>query len=285
MATIKLDWTPNVAINNYEFGYPATVQHYAWQSDKTMGADWYWIRNATARYMPAPAAIHMLIDTVSKNGNLLLNVPLTPDGELEPETISMLTEMGKCLDIIGEAVFSTRCWVVADDGGGGIRFTRNKANSTLYVLNLGWSNDVLRSPDARLLADRPDHADRRVAAGGAGQPAIPPGRRGTVDHRTQVALPLARVRVQTDVQQPDPVAQAITHPNSRAGLIGANLRTLVAPAALPSCSGPGFQARRLPRGGRGRMTCETYSSLATPSTRQCSNGWSSEPCVLGPANQ
>jgi alpha-L-fucosidase len=110
-----------------------------------MGADWYWIRNATSRYMSASNAIHMLIDTVSKNGNLLLNVPLTPDGELEPETISMLTEMGKCLDIMGEAVFSTRCWVVADDGdGGGIRFTRNKANTVLYVTNLGWSNDVLR---------------------------------------------------------------------------------------------------------------------------------------------
>ena len=144
VATIKLDWTPNVAINNYEFGYPASVQHYPWQSDKTMGADWYWIRNATSRYMSARNAIHMLIDTVSKGGNLLLNVPLTPDGELEPETISMLTEMGNCLDIIGEAVFATRCWMVADDGDGGIRFTRSKDNTALYVTNLGWSNDMLR---------------------------------------------------------------------------------------------------------------------------------------------
>jgi alpha-L-fucosidase len=144
VATIKLDWTPNVAINNYEFGYPASVQHYPWQSDKTMGADWYWIRNATSRYMSAEHAIHMLIDTVSKGGNLLLNVPLTPEGELEPETIAMLTEMGKCLDIICEAVFSTRCWMVADDGDGGIRFTRSKDNTVLYVTNLGWSNDALR---------------------------------------------------------------------------------------------------------------------------------------------
>jgi alpha-L-fucosidase len=144
VATIKLDWTPNVAINNYEFGYPDTVQHYPWQSDKTMGADWYWIRNATKRYMSARHAIHMLIDTVSKGGNLLLNVPLTPEGELEPETISMLAEMGRCLDLIGEAVFATRCWVVADDGPGSIRFTRNKENTVLYVTNLGWSNDELR---------------------------------------------------------------------------------------------------------------------------------------------
>jgi alpha-L-fucosidase len=143
VATIKLDWTPNVATNNYEFGYPDTVQHYPWQSDKTMGADWYWIRNATKRYMPVQNAIHMLIDTVSKGGNLLLNVPLTPEGELEPETITFLTDMGRCLDLMGEALFATRCWVVANDGDGGIRFTRNKDNTVLYVTNLGWSNDQL----------------------------------------------------------------------------------------------------------------------------------------------
>jgi alpha-L-fucosidase len=107
-----------------------------------MGADWYWIRNATARYMSAEHAIRMLIDTVSKNGNLLLNVPLTPDGELEPETVAMLTAMGRCLDIIGEAVFSTRTWQVAAEDN--IRFTRSKDNTVLYVTNLGWSNDELR---------------------------------------------------------------------------------------------------------------------------------------------
>ena len=109
-----------------------------------MGADWYWIRTATKRYMSARHAIHMLIDTVSKGGNLLLNVPLTPEGELEPETIAMLTKMGQCLDRIGEAIFSTRCWIAANDGDGGIRFTRNKENTVLYVTNLGWSNDELR---------------------------------------------------------------------------------------------------------------------------------------------
>ncbi len=143
VATIKLDWTPNVAINNYEFGYPGTVQHYQWQSDKTMGADWYWIRNATARYMTARHAIHLLIDTVSKNGNLLLNVPLTPEGELEPETVAMLTEMGHCLDLIGEAVFATRGWETASEGDR-LRFTRNKENTALYAIHLGWANEELR---------------------------------------------------------------------------------------------------------------------------------------------
>ena len=140
VATIKLDWVPNVAIQNYEFGYPESVQHYPWQSDKTMGADWYWIRNATDRYMSSGNAIRMLIDTVSKGGNLLLNVPLTPDGELEPTTLTFLAEMGKCLDRIGESIFATRCWMTATEGDS-IRFTRSKDNTVLYVINLGWSND------------------------------------------------------------------------------------------------------------------------------------------------
>lgn len=144
VATIKLDWVPNVAIQNYEFGYPESVQHYPWQSDKTMGADWYWIRNATNRYMSAGNAIRMFVDTVSKGGNLLLNVPLTPEGELEQTTLTFLTEMGKCLDIIGESIFATRCWMTASDGDS-IRFTRSKDNTVLYIINLGWSNDQVVS--------------------------------------------------------------------------------------------------------------------------------------------
>jgi hypothetical protein len=63
-------------------------------------------------------------------------------GELEPETVAMLTAMGRCLDIIGEAVFSTRCWVTS--GEDGIRFTRSKENAVLFATSLGWPNDELR---------------------------------------------------------------------------------------------------------------------------------------------
>jgi len=67
--------------------------------------------------------------------------------DMSPATVrnemAMLTEMGRCLDIIGEAVFSTRGWEIASEGDG-IRFTRNKENTVLYVTNLGWFNDELR---------------------------------------------------------------------------------------------------------------------------------------------
>jgi alpha-L-fucosidase len=142
VATIKLDWTPNIAIQNFKYEYPEAIQPYPWQQDKTMGADWYWIRNATARDPPVRQVLHMLLDTVSKNGNLLLNVPLTPEGELEPETVNFLSEMGRCLEIIGEAVFATRCWEIADEGDA-LRFTRNKENTIRYITSLAWPEEEL----------------------------------------------------------------------------------------------------------------------------------------------
>ncbi|MGA2363619.1 MAG: alpha-L-fucosidase [Candidatus Aminicenantales bacterium] len=142
----------NIGVENYEFEYPDTIKPFVWQTDKTMGADWYWLRNSTRNYKKANEVVHTLIDVVSKNGNLLLNVPLTPDGELEQETMTMLSDMGRWLAIIGEAIFSTRPWDSFGEGQTGIngiaaltpqdiRFTRNKENTVLYATVMGWPGD------------------------------------------------------------------------------------------------------------------------------------------------
>ena len=141
-----------IGIENYEFEYASTIQQRPWQTDKTMNSEWYWWRNDTKNYRKGHEIVHTMIDVVSKNGNLLLNVPLTPEGELEEETVTMLTDMGRYLDLIGEAVFSTRPWEVLGEGqkgfngissgsAGDIRFTRNKANTILYATTLGWPGD------------------------------------------------------------------------------------------------------------------------------------------------
>ena len=149
VATIKLDWVPTIAVMNYEFDHPETIQEHPWQTDKTMGSDWFWERDSSGKYKSAQWAIRTLMNAVSCNGNLLLNVPPDADGVLDPEVISMLEEMGRCLDVIGEAVFATRCWVIpndgtAEDGTGDIRFTRNKANTSLYITHLGPPGSVMK---------------------------------------------------------------------------------------------------------------------------------------------
>jgi len=141
-----------IGAENFEFEFPGTLQKNFWQTDKTMGAEWYWLRNRNKDYKKGFEIVHTLIDVVSKNGNLLLNVPLTGDGELEEEVITMLKVMAHDFDLIGEAVFSTRTWETFGEGernfngissgsAADIRFTRNKANNILYVTPLGWPGD------------------------------------------------------------------------------------------------------------------------------------------------
>ena len=52
----------------------------------------------------------MLVDIVSKNGNLLINVVQTPEGDLEPDMLKILDEIGKWTAANGEAIYGTRPW-------------------------------------------------------------------------------------------------------------------------------------------------------------------------------
>jgi alpha-L-fucosidase len=93
----------------------------------------------------------MLADIVSKNGNLLLNVALYPDGSLPPESQTLLSELAHWMGINAEAIHETRPWTVYGEGptetaggefkesaeytAGDIRFTTK--GDTLYAITLG----------------------------------------------------------------------------------------------------------------------------------------------------
>jgi alpha-L-fucosidase len=97
----------------------------------------------------------MLVDITSKNGNLLLNVVLRPDGTLDPEVETMLHQLADWTAVNGEAIFGTRPWQVYGEGavkakGGAfkenfqysakdIRFTTK--GKYLYAIALGWPED------------------------------------------------------------------------------------------------------------------------------------------------
>ena len=94
----------------------------------------------------------MLVDVVSKNGNLLLNVVQRPDGTIDPEAEQMLKDMAAWMEVLGEAIHGTRPWLIYGEGGrhaaGGsykediqytaedIRFTTK--GDVLYAIALGW---------------------------------------------------------------------------------------------------------------------------------------------------
>ncbi len=84
-----------------------------WQTDTSIGP---WFCRKEGKYETPNAIIDMFIDIVSKNGNLLLNIPLMADGTLDSESENMLSEMGKWMAINGEAIFETRPWIIYGEG-------------------------------------------------------------------------------------------------------------------------------------------------------------------------
>jgi alpha-L-fucosidase len=139
-------------VEDLERGVMPGINPYPWQTDTSIG-DWFYNRNW--KFRPVSWTIHMLVDIVSKNGNLLLNVVQRPDGSLDAEVEQMLKELADWTAINGEAIYGTRPWLVYGEGAvrtkGGhfhedfkysskdIRFT-TKGNA-LYAIALGWPDD------------------------------------------------------------------------------------------------------------------------------------------------
>lgn len=142
------EFNRQACVQDVERGAMKDINPLPWQTDTSNG-DWYY--RTRDRYKTTGQVIRLLADIVSKNGNMLLNIVLRPDGSLPPESEKLLAELGPWMDMNGEAIYGTRPWKVYGEGptvvGGGhfkedypfkaddIRFT-TKGN-TLYAIALG----------------------------------------------------------------------------------------------------------------------------------------------------
>jgi len=143
-----------------ERGVPNGSLPYAWQTDTCIGS-WHYDRGLYNRngYKSAKTVVHMLADIVSKNGNLLLNVPVRGDGSIDEKEEKVLEGIAAWMDGNKESIFDTRPWKVFGEGpasegtalssqgfneGKGkpftsedVRFTLGKDGS-VYAIVLGW---------------------------------------------------------------------------------------------------------------------------------------------------
>ncbi|MBP8259243.1 MAG: alpha-L-fucosidase [Verrucomicrobia bacterium] len=101
-----------------ERGASSQLEPFPWQTDTCIGT-WHYNRPLFERhgYKSAATVITMLIDIVSKNGNLLLSVPLRGDGTLDEDEIQLLESLGRWMAVNGEGIFGTRPWKVFGEGG------------------------------------------------------------------------------------------------------------------------------------------------------------------------
>lgn len=100
-----------------ERGAPEKIQDIPWQTCSCIG-DWHYNNSVyeNNRYKSGKDVIHMLVDVVSKNGNLLLNIPIRGDGSIDEKEIVVLEEITAWMNINKESIFDTRPWTVFGEG-------------------------------------------------------------------------------------------------------------------------------------------------------------------------
>jgi len=146
-------------VQDMERGLLPGINSLPWQTDTSIG-DWFYNQNWKTKdngkmYRSPEWVIRTLVDIVSKNGNLLLNIIQRPDGTIDSEVEQLLADVGAWMKANGEAIYGTRPWVIYGEGetvaGGGhfkedfkftakdIRFTSK--GKTLYAIALGWPED------------------------------------------------------------------------------------------------------------------------------------------------
>ena len=180
-------------VYDIERGKAQQILPRAWQTDTCLGS-WHYDRAIFDRhgYKSAASVVRMLVDIVSKNGNLMLSVPLQRNGQPDADEVKIVREIGAWLKVNGEAIYATRPWKSYGEGPSthgsekgdfdgqvdvskqaftaeDIRFTQSKDGKTVYALVLEMPRDgkvTIRS----LASDSTDWPDEissvRLVGGG-----------------------------------------------------------------------------------------------------------------------
>ncbi len=155
------DMPANTATLDMERSAVGTQRLLPWQTDTSISIhSWGYVEHD--EYRTADSLIQQLVDTVSKNGNLLLNVGPKSDGTIADEARTVLLQIGAWLKVNGEAIYGSRPFTVFGEGatrtrapgavnGKGsdiqsfnahdIRFTTSHDGSILYAAALGWPSE------------------------------------------------------------------------------------------------------------------------------------------------
>ena len=164
-----------ICVFDVERGVVETIWPLAWQTDTCIG-DWHYNRERVGKYKSPKTVIDLLVDIVSRNGNLMLNFPLPSGGMLDSDELIVLDGITKWMAVNSEAIYATRPWRVYGEGHpSAITNQDNQANSqfnenkrrelthedvrfttrgnTLYTFFMGWPEAEEKQVMVRLLGN------------------------------------------------------------------------------------------------------------------------------------
>lgn len=149
---------PGVAVETLERGRARELRADPWQADTALSKDsWGYVDDD--EYATAGQLVDDLVDVVSKGGTLLLGVAPKADGSIPGAEVQTLVELGKWLQLNGEAIYGTRPWQIFGEGptqvvggeltesrreeftGQDVRFTTK--GKTLYAICLDWPGETV----------------------------------------------------------------------------------------------------------------------------------------------
>ena len=132
---------PNAAwrkalVYDLENGITGGTESVPWQTDTCIGS-WHYKRERFLdhTYKTPQQVIQMLVDIVSKNGNLMLNIPIRGDGTIDDDELKVLQALATWIAPNGEGIYSTRPWKVYGEGPSTTAPppTRNQAGAAKYT--------------------------------------------------------------------------------------------------------------------------------------------------------
>ena len=152
---------PGSAVIDLELGRFKDLTYHDWVTDTSIDDQGAWSYVRDAAFKSVTSLVHNLVDNVSKNGYLLLNVGPHADGTIPEAAQERLRELGKWLVLNGEAIYGTTPWLSYGEGptqmaaegafseeqeveytGQDIRFTTK--DGALYAICLGWPREQVR---------------------------------------------------------------------------------------------------------------------------------------------
>ncbi|HEY4208592.1 MAG TPA: alpha-L-fucosidase, partial [Puia sp.] len=149
-----------ICVFDVERGVVESVWPLPWQTDTCIG-DWHYNKERVGHYKSAKTVIDLLVDIVSRNGNLMLNFPLPASGMLDSDELTVLEGITQWMAVNSEGIYATRPWKLFGEGPatdeakskgkGGASFNEGKRKDmtyqdirfttkgkTLYAFIMGW---------------------------------------------------------------------------------------------------------------------------------------------------